>query len=110
MGVVGIETAFPLMYTYFVKTGRMTLPQLIDRMSNAPRRRFRLDGGMNIGDRAEITAFDLDAPGVIDPEDFLSMGRATPFAGWEVSARCCLTISGDRIAYDALTQRKEEHC
>ncbi|MBE5795907.1 MAG: dihydroorotase [Clostridiales bacterium] len=100
MGVVGIETAFPLMYTYFVETGRMTLETLIDRMAYAPRKRFRLDGGMNIGDRAEITVFDLNADKVIDPADFLSKGKATPFEGWKVHAECKLTICGKTVAYN----------
>ena len=98
MGVVGIETAFPLMYTYFVETGRMTLETLIDRMVYAPRKRFRLDGGINIGDRAELTVFDLHADKVIDPADFLSKGKATPFEGWKVHAECKLTLCGETVA------------
>ncbi len=100
MGVVGIETAFPLMYTYFVETGIMPLETLIDRMVYAPRKRFRLDGGLNVGDRAEITVFDLHADKTIDPADFLSKGKATPFEGWKVHAECKYTICGDKIAYE----------
>ena len=100
MGVVGIESAFPLMYTYLVETGRMTLEALMERMVYAPKRRFRLDGGINIGDRAELTVFDLHAEKTINPADFLSMGKATPFEGWKVHAECRLTICGDRVAYD----------
>ena len=100
MGVVGIETAFPLMYTYFVETGRMTLETLIDRMVYAPRKRFRLDGGIEIGDRAELTVFDLNADKVIDPADFLSKGKATPFEGWKVHAECKLTLCGETVAYE----------
>ena len=108
MGVVGIETAFPLMYTYFVETGRMSLETLIDRMACAPRKRFGLDGagspggGIEIGDRAEITVFDLNADRVIDPADFLSKGKATPFEGWKVHAECKLTICDEIIAYNNL--------
>ena len=100
MGVVGIESAFPLMYTYFVETGRMSLEMLIDRMVYAPRKRFRLDGGIEIGDRAEITVFDLNADKTIDPAEFLSKGKATPFEGWKVHAECKLTIFGEKIAYN----------
>lgn len=100
MGVVGIETAFPLMYTYFVETGKMPLETLIDRMAYAPRRRFRLDGGIELGDRAEVTVFDLHADKVIDPADFLSKGKATPFEGWKVHAECKLTICGENVAYE----------
>ena len=102
MGVVGIETAFPLMYTYFVETGRMSLETLIDRMVYAPRKRFRLDGGINVGDHAEITVFDLHAGKVIDPADFLSKGKATPFEGWKVHAECKLTVCGENVAYNNL--------
>ena len=102
MGVVGIETAFPLMYTYFVETGRMTLETLIDRMVYAPRKRFCLDGGCEVGDRAEITVFDLHADQTIDPSDFLSKGKATPFEGWKVHAECKLTICGETVAYEKL--------
>ncbi len=99
MGVVGIETAFPLLYTFLVETGRMDLETLIDRMSLAPRRRFCLGGGMELGDRAEITAFDLNAREKLDPRRFLSKGRATPFEGWEVHAVCRYTLCGDTLAY-----------
>ena len=102
MGVVGIETAFPLLYTHLVETGKMTLAQLIDRLCDAPRARFHLDGGINVGDRCELTAFDLHADEKVDPDTFLSMGHATPFEGWPVHAACRLTMVGDRIAYNAL--------
>ena len=100
MGVVGIETAFPLMYTYLVERGVITLNRLIELMSLAPRRRFRLDGGLDVGQRAEIAAFDLHAAATVDPADFLSMGKATPFAGWPVHAACRMTILGDRVVYE----------
>ena len=103
MGVVGIESAFPLMYTCFVKTGRMSLEALMDRMVTAPRKRFRLDGGIEVGQKAEITVFDLEAQGTVNPDEFLSLGRATPFEGWEVSGKCRLTICGETIAYNDLT-------
>ena len=106
MGVVGIETAFPLLYTYLVETGKMPLEMLIDRMADAPRRRFRIDGGMQVGDKAAVTVFDLHAQEKIDPNNFLSKGRATPFEGWEVHAACRLTICGDKIAYNALSRKE----
>ena len=102
MGVVGIETAFPLLYTHLVETGKVPLERIVEMLTDAPRKRFRLDGGLNLGDRAEITVFDLNARGTVDPADFLSMGRATPFEGWETHAACKLTICGDHVAYNAL--------
>jgi len=100
MGVVGIETAFPLLYTHLVKPGVITLSQLVEALTTAPRKRFRLDGGIKVGDRAEITVFDLNATGTVNPADFLSMGRATPFEGWKAEAECRYTICGDNIAYE----------
>lgn len=100
MGVVGIETCFPLLYTHLVKTGKVPLQRLVESLTDAPRRRFRLKGGLHVGDRAEITVFDLDAKGKVDPTEFLSMGHATPFEGWPIEAACRLTISGDTIAYE----------
>ena len=99
-GIVGIETAFPIMYTHLVKPGIITLAQLIEALTTTPRQRFRLDGGLNVGDRAEITVFDLNAPSTVNPEDFLSKGHATPFEGWTVDAACRYTICGDKIAYE----------
>ncbi|MGN0746157.1 MAG: dihydroorotase [Aristaeellaceae bacterium] len=102
MGVVGIESAFPLMYTYFVETERMPLKQLIRLMAEAPRARFGFGGGIGLGQRAELTAFDLHARETVNPADFLSMGHATPFEGWEVHAACRLTLTGESIAYNTL--------
>jgi dihydroorotase len=99
MGVVGLECAFPLLYTYLVKPGLLTLEQLVERMSMAPRRIFGLGGGLQAGEPADLTVFDLDAEYEIDPETFLSKGRATPFAGWRVAGRTLWTLVGGRTAY-----------
>lgn len=102
MGVVGVETAFPLLYTHLVEKGLLSLERLINCLTAAPRRRFGLDGGLNVGDPAEITAFDLHARETVNPADFLSLGRATPFEGWPVTAACRLTLRGDDIVYSTL--------
>jgi len=86
MGVVGIECSFALMYTYFVRTGILTAEKLIELMSVAPKARFHLDGGN------DFAVFRTEVPHVIDPNEFLSMGRATPFAGDTVYADCLLTV------------------
>ena len=99
MGIVGLECAFPLLYTYLVKPGLLTLEQLVERMSMAPRRIFGLGGGLQAGEPADLTVFDLDAEYEIDPENFLSKGRATPFAGWRVAGRTLWTLVGGRTAY-----------
>ncbi len=70
MGIVGLECAFPLLYTYLVKPGLLTLEQLVERMSMAPRRIFGLGGGLQAGEPADLTVFDLDAEYEIDPETF----------------------------------------
>ena len=95
MGIVGIETAFPLLYTYLVKRqGVITLEKLVDLMTAAPARRFGFESGIAPGRPADLAIFDLSARCAIDPETFLSKGRATPFAGWPVEAECVETICG----------------
>ena len=101
MGIVGLETAFPLLYTGLVKTGVLSLEKLLDLMHGAPMRRFGVGHDIAVGRSADLTVFRLGGTYVIDPDDFLSLGRATPFAGWEVSGQCILTIADGRIAYDA---------
>ena len=80
MGVVGLECAFPVLYTGLVETGKLSLEALVERMSLAPARRFGIDN------QDCYAIFDLNAQENIDPERFQSMGRATPFAGWSVHA------------------------
>ena len=86
MGVVGLECAFPVLYTGLVETGKLSLETLVERMSLAPARRFGIDN------RDCYAIFDLHAQEIIDPERFLSKGRATPFAGWNVHAAHVGTI------------------
>ena len=92
-GVVGIETAFPVMYTHFVKTGQLTLERLVQLISENPRKRFHLP----MGD--DFTVWDLDEEFTVDPEQFLSMGRATPFAGWKLNGTCVLTVCQGKVVY-----------
>ena len=93
MGVVGIETAFPIMYTYLVKPGVMTLEELVDVMSVKPRARFGIESDVG------FTVFDLGDEYDIDPDDFVSMGKSTPFAGVRVSGRCLATIYDGKVVY-----------
>ena len=95
MGIVGLETAFPLLYTYLVKPGIFSLDLLIDKLSAAPRRRF----GLGAAREDEFSVWDLDAEYGIDPSEFRSKGRATPFAGWKVYGRCKLTVCGGEIVW-----------
>ena len=95
MGVVGIETAFPLLYTGLVKKGMISLEKLVELMHVNPCRRF----GIDLDPAENFTVFDLNAEYDIDPAEFLSMGKSTPFAGEHVFGRCRLTVSGGRVAY-----------
>ena len=92
-GIVGIETAFPLLYTYLVKSGTLTLVQLVKLLSDNPRKRFGIqsDPGRSI--------WNLEEEYIIDPDDFLSKGKATPFKGWKVFGRCIETTYNGNTVY-----------
>lgn len=100
MGIVGIETAFPLLYTHLVKTGIIDMSRLIELMHTAPCKRFGFGGEIENGAPADFTIFDLDSKYTIDPEKFLSMGKATPFDGYDVYGKCLMTVCGGKIAFD----------
>jgi dihydroorotase len=97
-GIVGLETAFPLMYTHFVKTGVITLERLIELMSTNPARIVGLDNSQS------FASFDLDVCYKIDPANFLSMGQAMPFEGWEVYGKCVKTIVNGITVYNNTNQ------
>ena len=93
MGVVGIETAFPIMYTFLVRKGIITLERLIELMSINPRKRFGLP------ETKDFCAYNLDEEYIINPDEFLSKGRATPFKDVKVFGRNLLTVVNERITY-----------
>lgn len=95
MGVVGLETAFPVLYTELVMKNIITLERLVELMSFKPKERFGIDTNN------DFAVFDISEAYKIDPEDFLSMGRATPFAGREVFGRCLLTVHNGKVVYKA---------
>ena len=95
-GVVGIETAFPICYTYLVKTGIITMEKLMELLVINPRKRFDIPLGN------DFSIWDLDAEYAIDPADFLSMGKATPFEGWRVQGKCMATVCDGKIVYTTL--------
>ena len=98
MGVVGIETAFPVLYTYLVLTGEITLEKLVELLSANPRKRFGLKGGTEVGDKADFTVIDLESEYEINSKDFYSMGKATPFEGFKVKGKILSTyINGKKI-------------
>ena len=99
MGIVGIETAFPLLYTCLVKENIITLDKLIELMSINPAKRFGFNSSLENGMPADFTVFDLNKKYTINPDDFLSKGRATPFEGYEVYGECLMTVCGGKIAW-----------
>ena len=103
MGVVGLETAFSVLYTKLVKTGVITLEKLIDMMSVKPREIFGIEGGeIKEGAPADLCLLNLEKEWVVNPEDFVSAGRATPFKDWKLQGENLLTILRGEIVYEAI--------
>ena len=92
-GIVGLETAFPVVYTHLVNKGIITLEKAIELLSVNPSKRF----GIPIENSFSI--WDLNESYKVNPEEFLSMGKATPFEGWEVTGKCYLTVCDGKVAY-----------
>ena len=92
-GVVGLETAFPILYTYLVKPGILTLDKLVELLCVNPRKRF----GIGLG--RDFSIWDLEQSDTVDPGQFLSMGKATPFEGWHVTGRCLATVCDGKVVY-----------
>lgn len=107
MGIVGLECAFPLLYKYLVLGGVIPVGRLVELMALNPRRLFGLEGGVEAGDAADFTVLDLGAEYDVDPAAFLSLGRATPFAGWRVQGRTMLTVVGGREVYRDETMKNQ---
>lgn len=99
MGVVGLETAFAALYTHLVRPGILSLPKLLELMHGNPARRFGFGTPLAEGQPADLTVFDLDAKYTVNPEDFQTMGRATPFAGMELYGVCRLTMVNGEIVW-----------
>ena len=92
-GVVGLETAFAAMYTHLVKPGIITLERLVELLADNPRKRFGIPLGL------DFSVWDLNTAYTVDPEEFQSMGRATPFAGMELYGRCLLTVCDGKVVW-----------
>ncbi len=104
-GIVGIETAFQLMYTYFVKTDIITLEKLVDLLVFNARKRFNIP--LNADD---YSVWCLDEEMVVNPNDFISKGKAMPFENYKLYGKCYLTVCGGKIVYkDDLTYIQEEN-
>lgn len=102
MGVVGLECAFPVLFTGLVEKGVVTLEKLVELMSSAPAKRFGIPGGeIEVGKPANLAVFDMDTEHTIDSSEFASMGRATPFEGWRVRGKCLMTVCAGRTVWRA---------
>ncbi|MDN4494178.1 dihydroorotase [Ureibacillus aquaedulcis] len=100
-GIVGFETAFPLLYTRFVETGKWTLKQLIDWMSVKPAQIFDLPyGTVEVGAAADLVIIDLNKEQTINPDEFATKGRNTPFTGWSAKGWPVLTMVEGNIVYE----------
>ncbi|MDD6275786.1 MAG: dihydroorotase [Clostridia bacterium] len=100
MGVVGLETAFAVLYTELVKNNIISLEKLIELMSVNPCARFGFDNEIRVGNTADFTVFDLDGNYTVDPDKFLSKGRSTPFEGRDVSGKCIMTVCDGKIVWN----------
>ena len=92
-GIVGIETAFPLLYTYLVKAGVISMDRLLELLVTNPRKRFNIPMG------CDFSIWDLRQNYYIDPEEFQSMGKATPFDGWKVTGKCLATVCDSKLVW-----------
>ena len=99
-GVVGLECAFPVLYTELVKTGRVPLEVILNALCVNPRRIFNLPGGkIEEGQPVDLTVLSLDHEGIVDPAGFRSLGRATPFEGRKVDAAVVMTLVDGNIVF-----------
>ena len=96
MGITGLETAFPILYTKLVRTGVLTLEKLIELMAINPRKRF----GFPLRED-DFAVWDLNTEYAIDPAQFCSMGKSTPFTGEKVYGRCLLNVCGGKAVWQA---------
>ena len=102
--MTGLETSFAALYTGLVKTGKLSLETLIERMHTAPAKRFGLGEGLKIGASADLTVFDLNAEWKIDENELVSKAKCTPFHGMTVSGVCRLTMTEGKIVWQNLTE------
>ncbi|MBQ9015882.1 MAG: dihydroorotase [Firmicutes bacterium] len=100
-GIVGLETAFPVLYTKLVKPGFLPMQRLVELLTSAPNKRFGIEEDLpeEADPAPTFSVWDLDESYEIRPEQFLSKGKSTPFAGWEVSGRCVMTVYKGKVVY-----------
>ena len=104
MGIVGLETAFAALNTHLVRKGVITMERLVELMSLNPRKVFRIAGGLNEGDRADVVLVDTEKEWRVDSEKFYSMGRISMFDGREMTGDVVMTLHRGEIVYDNKTK------
>ena len=104
MGIVGLETAFAAINTHLVRKGIITMERLVEIMSINPRKVFRIKGGINVGDRADVVLIDPNKEWTVDSEKFYSMGKISMFDGREMVGDVAMTIHRGKIVYDNKTK------
>ena len=102
MGVVGLETSFGAVNTYMVNAGHITFEKLVEIMSVNPRKIFGLPAGIKVGDRADFTVVDREKEWVVNPQEFVSMGKFTPFDGLKLTGDVVLTAYDGKVVYNNL--------
>jgi dihydroorotase len=104
MGIVGLETAFAALNSHLVKKGIISLERLVELMSINPRKVFRIKGGLNVGDRADVVLLDTEKQWRVDSSKFFSMGRITMFDGCDMQGDIAMTLHRGEIVYDNKTK------
>ena len=102
MGVVGLETSFAAVNTYMVNAGHITFEKLVEIMAVNPRKIFGLPAGIKVGDRADFTVVDREKEWVVNPQEFVSLGKFTPFDGVKLTGDVVLTAYDGKIVYNNL--------
>ena len=92
-GIVGLETAFPLLYTYLVMENIITMDRLLELLVTNPRKRFGIPMG------CDFSVWDLRQSSYIDPADFQSQGKNTPFTGWKIWGKCMATVCDGKLVW-----------
>lgn len=100
MGVVGIETSLAATYTFMVGGGIIPLKKLVEIMSLTPRKLLGIGGGIHLGERIDATLVDFGKEFSVEPSEFLSMGKSTPFEGMRLRGEVVMTIAGGRKVYE----------
>ena len=107
MGVVGLETSFAAINTFMVEKGYISFEKLVEIMAINPKKIFGMDAGIKVGEKADIAIVDRYIKHKVNPEEFVSMGKFTPFEGMTLTGDVMATICNGKIVYNRLTDIKE---